>query len=160
MSAKTWWWIGAGTAAAAALTGGALIYRSRRESQTLSLDPTAIPTDLGGGRTTPSSLLRSEICRQWKVGNDRPRWRPALFDEINSNIEAAIADQDRSWRTEAQRSRQAFDVARQALRQTCPSVPLPLTEADVQELSTSFYWDELWGRFYATAHNMLADYGV
>jgi len=158
---KTWVWVGVGSAAllTAVAAAGVVTYRRRKKAKELTLVDLTVPPPPRPTRTTPSEVLDAEICTQWKTGNHRPRWRPALFDRVNEALAVAMTTIDPQWRNEAQRGRKAFQIARTALGSMCPSVPLPRDEAEVEELSQRFYWDELWGRLYASSINMLADYG-
>lgn len=165
-SSRTWWWVGAGTAAALALAGGALVVYGRRRRatpQTLTFVPPTTPTGLGQtpSRTTPRSMLRAEICTQWKTGNNRPNWRPALFEEMVQTVNEIIDRRQPTWETEDDRQREAFAVARRALAQTCPDMPLPEARYQLPDFEGKhFWWDELWGRYWSLAYNGLADYGV
>jgi hypothetical protein len=94
---------------------------------------------------------------QWKVGNDRPDWRPALYKVVYDAVDRQIAQRNTTWKTMAEMRARVFLVTRAALRSVCPDVPLPNTEEGVEDLQASaFYWNDLWEVFYKYAFGKIS----
>jgi hypothetical protein len=184
MASEKAWWIGIGSGIAVLVgTGATLVVRGLRKRKKITQpgttqpgieppegssapipEPTPPPPPPRGdfGLTAPD--VSGEICRQWKTGNHRPNWRPALTSVIRSAVERQIELRDPQWTTLAQLRLETFLVAREALAQVCPAVPLPKNAADVQRLGTDaggggFYWTELWQKFYDIAYALISGLG-
>lgn len=169
-SPKALWYAGAAAAATAVVGGVVLIVREVRKSKKKSPDgleggwipPTAppgqIPVPGGIGFKSPGDELRAEICRQWKVGNHRPKWRAELWSVVQGAVDQQIAIQDTQWSDIDELRLKAFRVARGALASVCPEVPLPGTIYGVEEMRKAhgFYWSELWDVFYTNTYGILS----
>lgn len=155
------WWTGVAAAATSAGVGAALLYRARPRAPAPELDtaPGQVPPEPVEGVFVPQipPHLREELCRQWRVGNERPAWRPELHDVVRTAVQVQIEATPAPWTSIEELHTQSFRIARNALRSVCPEVPLPATQQDVERLSDeSFYWDELWERFYSVAYGRLS----
>lgn len=199
-SAGSWWWIGISAAGAAAVGGGVLIWRGRRQGRKISVarrPPATPPTRRPEGSkptrdcekeaaATKRKQTVKDLCRQWtnlcedparrdfveRIGvswwtampcaSKAPQWRKRHFGEIVEAIQTEVDRSDESWYGDAQRDELAFKIAKRALHQTCPDVPLPKTQADVDEMRQKSlpvwargYWDGLWVAFFTNARSLI-----
>lgn len=173
MSSNTWWWLGLGTAAAATVAGGLLIYRHRASAAPEAAPspqppapvppvppvPEPEPTE-DFGLAAPDPLI-SEICRKWKVGQFAPDWRPELVAIYRGIIADLIAEREPAWGTLAEFVQERFLITRETLARLCPEVPLPEDQAMVEALrqQEGFYWQGLWDRLRNAVNEALVEYG-
>lgn len=117
------------------------------------------PTRTGPGPQRSPDVL-GEICRQWKVGNEKAAWTPSHYAAVNGAVDASLVALARPWDTIPEAKELAFEVTRDAIFSLCPKVPLPSNREVVDQLRAEHFWlDELWTRIYAAAWNRITGQG-
>lgn len=175
MPRDTWWWVGIGTAAAATVVGGILVYRHRGaaglggpEGAPAPFPPPQPPvppvpepdptSDFGFGAPDP---ILSEICRQWQVGQNKPSWGAEHVAIYRAVIQDVISERQPTWADFAEFIDERFLITRATLDRLCPNMRLPNNRAMVQVLKQQegFYWQELWDRLQNAVNEALVAYG-
>lgn len=158
-SKETWWWVGIGTGVGVLVSAGvALVARGLQRPASPSTEPPAKPLTESSGGPAGSTALRGEICRRWESEQDRPVWRDDLNALIQSDIDNQIEIFRPQWTTIQQLEISAYIIARAALAQGCPLIPLPKGPKNANDLAQTAppYWRELWNRYYKRSYVTLS----